>query len=407
MKIDIRRLKKSLLRLAQIGAVPRGGVSRLALSDEDKQARALLVGWMKESGLKVNVDQMGNIFGRRSSSRKDLPPLLIGSHIDTVRNGGKFDGALGVMAGLEVVRTLNDEAVSTKHPIELAAFTNEEGARFQPPMLASGVMAGIFPLEWAYSRNDVNGLIFGQELKRIGYRGSVRCRPRPLHAYLEFHIEQGPVLEAEKVPIGIVQGIVGLRWLRVTLEGESDHAGPTPMSMRRDALVAAARAVEMVRGIPRRMKGEMVTTVGFMQVQPNVVNVIPGKVTFTVDLRDRYEKRTERAIGMVKAGIKTIALQEGVKASFEEIFKSSPFLFSKEVVDTIAQVCKSFQWPYRMLMSGAGHDALYMAQRTKGGMIFVPSLKGKSHCREERSSWRDIEKGANLLLHSTLAIDAQ
>src|SRR5215468_7376563 len=285
MRIDKRRLELSIEELGRIGQTPRGGLTRLALTDEDKRGRDWMVARMREAGLTVTVDQMGNIFGRRAGDPA-LPPVMMGSHVDSVPTGGRYDGQLGVLCGLEVIRSLNDQKLTTRHPVSLAIFTNEEGARFQPAMIASGVMAGKIPLEDAYNARDKDGLRLVDELERIGYLGSEPCVPRPLRAYLELHIEQGPFLEEEGLAVGVVEGIVAIAWSRLTIHGVQDHAGPTPMRIRHDALVAAADIVGRVRAIATEIGGDLVTTVGNVVVHPNIPNAIAGKVALSIDMRD-------------------------------------------------------------------------------------------------------------------------
>src|SRR3989475_1935627 len=277
MRIDRKRLERSIDDVGGIGETPRGGLTRLALTDDDRRGRDWMVAQMRAAGLRVTVDQMGNIFGERAGTEA-LPPVMMGSHIDSVPTGGKYDGQLGVLCALEAIRTLNDHEVQTRHPVMLVIFTNEEGARFQPAELASGVMAGKIALEDAYNTRDKDGIRLVDELERIGYLGSEPCVPRPLRAYLELHIEQGPFLEEERLAVGVVEGIVAISWSRLTIHGVQDHAGPTPMRIPHDALVAAAAVVSGVRGIAREIGGDLVTTVGNLTVTPNIVNAIPGNV---------------------------------------------------------------------------------------------------------------------------------
>jgi N-carbamoyl-L-amino-acid hydrolase len=402
MQIQLDRLQHSVLTLAQIGATPEGGVSRLALSDADKEGRDLLVRWMRATGLEVTIDTMGNIFGRRHGTDQDAAILLIGSHIDSVKEGGKFDGALGVLSALEVVRTLNDQQRQTRHPIEVVAFTNEEGVRFPPAMLASGVMAGHFTLDYAYSRTDTQGKRFGEELARIGYRGSRPCTPRHFHAYIEMHVEQGPVLITEGYPIGVVEGVLGISWSTITILGERDHAGPTPMAMRHDALVAAAQIVLAVRNLATTFGGDMVTTVGTLDVEPNMINVIPGRVVLSVNIRDWYDEKIRQALTMLKEEAARIAKTEGVHIEVDNYWHIAPTHFSPEIVAAVERSCQKRGCQYRKIVSGAGHDANYLNHVTRTGMIFVPSIGGKSHCPEENTAWEDIEKGANVLLQTVL-----
>ncbi|MEK7370904.1 MAG: Zn-dependent hydrolase [candidate division NC10 bacterium] len=397
MRINRKRLEESMEALGRIGETPRGGLTRLALSDEDRHGRDLLVGWMRGAGLQVSVDQMGNIFGLRPGTEA-LPPVFMGSHADSVPTGGKYDGQLGVLCALEAIRSLDDEGRRTRHPVGMIIFTNEEGARFQPAMVGSGVMAGKIPLEDAYNARDRDGKRLGEELERIGYIGPEPCIPRPMRAYLELHIEQGPILEEEQVPVGVVEGIVAISWSRLTLHGVQDHAGPTPMRMRHDALVAAAEVVSGVREIPRHIRGNMVATVGRLDVTPNIPNAIPGRVTMSIDLRDPDEHNLSRAVGMVDRLVKAEARREGVTYELEHYWRVPRTAFDAEVVNTVERAAKSLGCGHRRILSGAGHDAQYMAAIAPTGMIFVPSRAGRSHCEEELTPMDDVEHGANTLL---------
>jgi N-carbamoyl-L-amino-acid hydrolase len=399
MRIDRKRLEASMEALGRIGATPRGGLTRLALSDEDRRGRDLLVAWMRDAGLAVTVDRMGNVLGLRPG-REDLPPVVMGSHADSVPTGGRYDGQLGVLCALEAIRTLADHGIRTRHPVGLMIFTNEEGARFQPAMLGSGVMAGRIPLEDAYNARDRDGLRLVDELERIGYLGPEPCAPRPLRAYLELHIEQGPILEEQGLSVGVVEGIVGIAWSRLELFGVQDHAGPTPMRVRRDALVAAADIVHEVRQIPRRIGGDTVATVGRLDVRPNIPNAIPGRVSMSIDLRDPAEENITRGLGMLDRLVKDSTRREGVRYTLEHYWRVPPTPFDPGVVDTVEQAARAVGASHRRMLSGAGHDAQYMAAIAPTGMIFVPSREGRSHCEEEFTAMEDIEPGANVLLHA-------
>jgi N-carbamoyl-L-amino-acid hydrolase len=407
MRVNRNRLEESMDALGHVGGTANGGLNRVALTDDDRRGRDLLVGWMREAGLTVTVDQMGNIFGLRAGT-DNLPPVVMGSHADSVPTGGKYDGQLGVLCALEAIRTLNDRRAATRHPVAMAIFTNEEGARFQPAMIGSGVMAGRIPLEDAYNARDRDGVRLGDELERIGYLGAEPCIPRPLRAYLELHIEQGPILEEQHLPVGVVEGIVAISWSRLTLTGVQDHAGPTPMRIRHDALVAAAEIVRGVREIPRKIGGDMVSTVGRLDVTPNIPNAIPGRVTMSVDLRAPDEHHVTRALGFLDRLVKDAARAEGVTFELEHYWRVPRTHFDLEVVDTIEAAAKGLGYGYRRILSGAGHDAQYMAAICPTGMIFVPSRNGRSHCEEEFTPMDDIEKGANTLLTaaSSLAVTA-
>ncbi|MFQ5830656.1 MAG: M20 family metallo-hydrolase, partial [Candidatus Methylomirabilia bacterium] len=386
-----------------IGETPNGGLTRLALSDEDKRARDQMVAWMREAGLRVSVDQMGNIFGERAGTEA-LPPVMIGSHVDSVPTGGKYDGQLGVLCGLETIRSLNDHGVRTRHPVSLAIFTNEEGARFQPAMIASGVMAGKIPLEDAYNARDKDGVRLVDELERIGYLGPEPCAARPIRAYLELHIEQGPTLEEEGLSVGVVEGIVGIAWSRLTLWGVQDHAGPTPMRSRHDALVGAADVVRAVRAIPGQVSPDMVATVGRLEVSPNITNVIPGRVVMSIDLRDPKEGHLTRALGLLDRAVKDATATEGVRYELEHHWRVPPTPFHREVVDAVERAARSLGCGSRRILSGAGHDAQHMAAICPTGMVFVASKNGRSHCEEEFTPMDDIEHGANTIFVTALEL---
>ena len=401
MRIDRARLERSITELGKIGETPRGGLTRLALTDEDKRGRDLVVRWMREAGLRVTVDQMGNIFGERPGA-EPLPPVVMGSHIDSVPTGGKYDGQLGVLCGLETIRALDDHGIRTRHPVTLAIFTNEEGARFQPAMIASGVMAGKIALEDAYNARDKDGVRLVDELERIGYLGSEPCVARPFRAYLELHIEQGPVLEEEGCAVGVVDGIVAISWSRLTIHGVQDHAGPTPMRIRHDALVAAAEVVTGVRRIARELGGDVVTTVGSLTVQPNIVNAIPGRVTLSVDMRDPRSETLDRALPLLDRVVREACEREGVRWELEHYWRVPYTPFAPDVVAAVERAAKASGARYRHILSGAGHDAQYMAAIGPAGMIFVPSREGRSHCEEEFTPMDDIEYGATTLFLAAL-----
>jgi N-carbamoyl-L-amino-acid hydrolase len=401
MRIDKRRLEQSIEDLGRIGQTPRGGLTRLALSDEDKRGRDWMVSRMREAGLAITVDQMGNIFGQRAGD-PGLPPVMMGSHVDSVPTGGRYDGQLGVLCGLEVIRSLNDAKVRTRHPVTLAIFTNEEGARFQPAMIASGVMAGKIALEDAYNARDKDGIRLVDELERIGYLGAEPCVARPFRAYLELHIEQGPFLEEEGLSVGVVEGIVAIAWSRLTIHGVQDHAGPTPMRIRHDALVAAAEVVGGVRRIAREMGGELVTTVGNLVVVPNIVNAIPGRVTLSIDMRDPQDAALDRARTQLETIVREACEREGVRYELEHYWRVPYTPFDRGVVDTVERAARAAGARHRRIRSGAGHDAQYMAAIGPAGMVFVPSHDGRSHCEEEFTPIDDIEQGATTLLLAAL-----
>ena len=399
--IDRKRLEQSIDELGRIRETPRGGLTRLALTDEDKRGRDLMVRWMREAGLRVTVDQMGNIFGERAGSQA-LPPVMMGSHVDSVPTGGKYDGQLGVLCGLETIRALNAQKIRTRHPVTLAIFTSEEGARFQPAMIASGVMAGKIALEDAYNARDKDGIRLVDELERIGYLGSEPCVPRPFRAYLELHIEQGPLLEEAGLSVGVVDGIVAISWARLTIHGVQDHAGPTPMRIRHDALVAAAEVVTGARTIATELGGDLVTTVGNLVVHPNIVNAIPGKVTMSIDMRDPRDETLEVARRCLDAVVEVACEREGVRYELEHYWRVPYTPFAHDVVAAIERAANAAGARWRHILSGAGHDAQYMAAIGPAGMIFVPSRGGRSHCEEEFTPMDDIEHGAATLFLAVL-----
>jgi N-carbamoyl-L-amino-acid hydrolase len=402
LRVDGKRLRASLEQMAGIGATPAGGVQRLALSEEDRQARDLFVSWLKEQSLAVSIDEMGNIFGRRPGRSDGLPPVMMGSHIDSQPRGGRFDGILGVMAALEVMRTLNDHEVPTERPLEIVDWTNEEGSRFAPAMVSSGVWSGALELAWAYGRADINGKKQGAELARIGYKGPVPARKRPIHAYYEYHIEQGPLLERQGKTIGAPKGIVCLHWYDVHLEGEANQVGPTPMEGRHDALCAAAEMILAVNSLPERMAGNLVATVGEIQNYPNSRNIIPDRVHFTVDIRSWDNDHALEAWEVLKKDFQESASRRGTPMRIEETWRVKPAPFDPRLVERVVETAGELSYPVLPMVSGAGHDASYMNQVCPTAMIFVPSIGGRSHVEVENTSWQDCEAGANVLLHCIL-----
>lgn len=403
LRVNGQRLRSTLEEMAKIGATPGGGVQRLTLSDEDKQARDLFVGWLKSLNLEVTIDEMGSIFGRRPGKNNDLAPVMSGSHIDSQPKGGRFDGILGVMGPLEVLRTLDENGIETLRPMVIVDWTNEEGSRFAPAMVASGVWAGALERDWVYERTDINGKRFVDELTRIGYRGAASAKQFPLHAYYEYHIEQGPVLEREAKIIGAPKGILCLHWYDIYLEGEANQVGPTPMEGRHDALCAAAEMILKVNQLPDRMGGNMVATVGEIQNYPNSRNIIPDKVHFTVDIRSWDDEHAVRAWDLVKADFQTIAARRGCPIRIEETWRVEHSPFDERLVQRVLDSADMLGYPGLRMVSGAGHDASYMNQITPTAMIFVPSIGGRSHVEVENTTWKDCEAGANVLLHSMLA----
>jgi len=403
LTIDGARLWDSLMAMAKIGATAKGGVCRLALTDLDRTGRELFVEWCKAAGCSVSVDRVGNIFARRPGRDNTKPAVMTGSHLDTQPTGGRFDGIFGVLAGLEVVRTLNDRKVETEAPIEIAVWTNEEGSRFSPAMMGSGVYAGVFAIAEILDKRDVEGKRFGDELARIGQAGPDEPGKRKVAAYFEAHIEQGPILEAENTTIGVVTGAQGQRWYELTVTGQEAHAGPTPMSRRRDALVGAARMIELVNRIGRERPPYACATVGFIQSKPNSRNTIPGEVFFTVDFRHPDDAVLTTMDGLLKGGCRAIAAESGLEIAIKEFWYSPPTPFTKRLVDAVRSGAARHGYTHRDIVSGAGHDAVYMARVTPSAMIFVPCVGGISHNEIEDAKPADITAGANVLLDAMLA----
>ena len=400
IRIDGERLWNSLMELAKIGATEKGGVCRLALTDFDRQARDLFRRWCEEAGCTVTVDKMGNMFARRSGRDNTLPPVMTGSHIDSQPTGGKFDGAYGIMAGLEVLRTLKDFNYETQRPIEVAVWTNEEGSRFAPAMVASGVFAGVFDLDYGLSRKDVDGKSMGEELTRIGYAGSEAVGGRPVAAFFEAHIEQGPILEAEKKTIGVVNGAQGQRWYEVVLTGQEAHAGPTPMRRRKDALVGASRLVTAVNKIGLDNQPYACATVGMMQVSPNSRNTIPGKVFFTIDFRHPSDETLSKMDAAIRAEAEKVCKEIGLELDFKQIWYSPPVKFAESCVSAVRTAAEELGFQSMDIISGAGHDACYISRVAPTGMVFVPCENGISHNEVENATKEDLAAGCDVLLRA-------
>ncbi len=402
LTINGDRLWGSLMDLAKLGATEKGGVCRLALTDLDKQGRDLVVSWAKAAGMSVTIDKIGNVFMRREGRNPKLPPIVTGSHIDTQPTGGKFDGNYGVLAGLEVVRTLNDLGIETEAPIEVAFWTNEEGSRFVPVMMGSGVFANAFSLEHAYAARDISGKSVREELERIGYLGDETPGDHPIGAYFETHIEQGPVLEDANRTIGIVTGVLGQRWYDCVVTGMEAHAGPTPMALRKDALQVATRIMQEVPAIARRSPPYGRGTVGFVQVHPNSRNVIPGRVKFSIDLRNVDDARLDEMDRAIRACVAQVAEESGLPISIEQVCYYKPCHFEKGCVNAVQAAAERFGYSHMEVVSGAGHDAVYMATLAPAGMIFVPCKDGISHNEIEDAKPEHITAGCNVLLHAML-----
>ena len=402
LRINGERLWASLMELAKIGATPKGGVCRLTLTDLDKQGRDLVIGWAKDAGMSVTIDKIGNGFMRRPGRNNTLPPIMTGSHIDTQPTGGKFDGNYGVLAGIEVVRTLNDHGIETEAPLEVAFWTNEEGSRFVPVMMGSGVFAKAFTLEHAYAATDTEGKTVKDELARIGYIGEQEPGDHPIGAYFETHIEQGPVLEDNDKTIGVVQGVLGIRWFDCTVTGMEAHAGPTPMALRKDALQVATHLMQDVVASALRHPPHGRGTVGMAQVFPNSRNVIPGRVKFSIDLRNATDALVDAMAGEVKACAARLSDETGLAIHIELVSSYSAIGFHPDCVDAVARAAAKLGYSNMHAVSGAGHDAVYMAQLAPSGMIFIPCKDGISHNEIEDAQPEHITAGCNVLLHAML-----
>ena len=402
LKIDGNRLWSSLMEMAKIGATPKGGVKRLTLTDLDLEGRNLFKSWCEDIGCTVAVDKMGNMFGRREGTEPDLPPVMIGSHLDSQPTGGKFDGPLGVLSALEVLRTLEDLDIKTKHPIEVVNFTNEEGSRFAPAMVASGVFAGAFDLEFAYSREDADGLKLGDELNRIGYDGPAEVGGRPVHAFFEVHIEQGPILEEAGTDIGVVTHANGQRWYEITMTGVESHAGPTPMARRKDALVCAAAVIQRVNRIGWDFQPHACATCGMIQAYPNSRNVIPGEVWLTVDIRHPYSERLEEMDQAIRSGIAEICEKRGIDVKLAQLFEFPALAFDDGCVSAVRDAAERLGFSHQDITSAAGHDAVYMARVAPTAMIFTPCIGGISHNEAEDMTKQWAAAGGSVLLHAAL-----
>ncbi|MBB6577453.1 N-carbamoyl-L-amino-acid hydrolase [Comamonas odontotermitis] len=402
LRVNGERLWNSLMELAQIGATAKGGVCRLALTDLDRQGRDLVTRWAKEAGMTVTIDKIGNGFMRRPGRNNSLPPIMTGSHIDTQPTGGKFDGNYGVLAGIEVVRTLNDHGIETEAPIEVAFWTNEEGSRFVPVMMGSGVFAKAFTLEHAYASKDTEGKSVKDELARIGYIGPQEPGDHPIGYYFETHIEQGPVLEDHDKTIGVVTGVLGIRWYDCTVTGMEAHAGPTPMALRKDALQVATQVMQEVVACAHRHPPHGRGTVGMVHVHPNSRNVIPGEVKFSIDLRNATDADCEAMDQDIRAVAERISQETGLPIKIDLVSSYTAQPFNAECIDAVRRGAQMLGYSHMDAVSGAGHDAVYMARLAPAGMIFIPCKDGISHNEIEDAKPEHITAGCNVLLHAML-----
>ncbi|NHO32961.1 M20 family metallo-hydrolase [Acetobacter fallax] len=406
LRIDGQALWSDLMETARFGATAKGGIKRLTLTDEDRQVRDWFARTCESLGCTITFDSMGNLFARRPGQDNTLPPITMGSHLDTQPTGGKFDGILGVIGGLSVLRALHASGYTTRHPIELINWTNEEGARFTPPMMCSGVFAGVFTEQDVLDKRDRAGIRFGDELEAIGYRGSEPCGQHPITAYFELHIEQGPILEVEDKTIGIVAGVQGMRWYEVTVRGKDAHAGSTPMPMRHDALLASARMIEAISDIAIAHAPASVGTVGLIENRPNSNNVVPGETFFTVDIRNPDDAIVATMEGEFRKRFAAIAEASGVTLDIVPIWDAPAVHFSPACIDMVTEAATEAGYSARRIVSGPGHDAAYLASIAPTAMIFVPCKDGLSHNEEESITEPDAEAGANVLLRAVLKADA-
>ncbi len=401
-KVDGERLWASLMDMGRVGATPGGGSGRLALTDLDREARDLFVDWCRGAGCAVRIDRMGNIFARRAGAGKARSPAMTGGHLDTQPLGGRFDGVYGVLAGLEVVRTLNDAGIETEAPIDVVVWTDEEGVRFGSGMIASGIFAGIYDLDHGLACADADGKTMGEELERIGYAGSEPVGGYPVDAFIEAHIEQGPVLESEGKPIGVVLGAQGQRCFRVTVEGEEGHAGTLPMKRRRDALLGAARMIDAVNRVAFSHQPHPMITVGAVWVRPNSRNTISGRTEFAIDARHPDDDLLATVDDDMRRACGEIAREAGLGVDFEQTSDRQTVTFEKSCITAIREAAEALSLPHRDIYSGAGHDACNISACTPTGMIFVPCEKGISHNEKENARPEDLAAGCDVLLRVLL-----
>lgn len=402
LRINADRLWDSLMEMAQIGPGVAGGNNRQTLTDADAEGRALFQRWCEAAGCEMGLDQMGNMFALRAGTDPDALPVYVGSHLDTQPTGGKYDGVLGVLGGLEILRSLNDLDIKTKHPIVVVNFTNEEGTRFAPAMLASGVFAGVHSQDWAYGRTDADGKSFGAELQRIGWRGDEEVGARKMHAFFELHIEQGPILEAEGKEIGVVTHGQGLSWTQVTLTGKDAHTGSTPMPMRHNAGLGMARVLEAVEEIALSHAPHAVGAAGHIDIFPNSRNVIPGRAVFTVDFRSPELAVIEDMEQRLRREGERIAAQMGLEIAFEKVGGFDPVAFDPGCVEAVRRAAQALGYGHRDLISGAGHDACWVNKVAPTAMVMCPCVDGLSHNEAEEISKEWAQAGADVLLHAVV-----
>ncbi|WP_136618162.1 MULTISPECIES: Zn-dependent hydrolase [Mesorhizobium] len=402
LRINSDRLWDSIMEMAKIGPGIAGGNNRQTVTDEDGEGRHLFKRWCDAAGLEMGVDEMGTMFARREGTDPSLPPVYVGSHLDTQPTGGKYDGVLGVLGGLEVVRSLNDLGIKTKHPIVVTNWTNEEGARFAPAMMASGVFAGVLEQADVYGHVDKQGKKFGEELERIGWKGSEKVGDRKIHAFFELHIEQGPILEDEGIDIGVVTHGQGLKWLQVTLTGKEAHTGSTPMPKRRNAGLGMARVIELVHEIAMDYQPDAVGAVGHMEVFPNSRNIIAGRTVFTIDIRSPEKEVLDAMDGRIREGIDTICDALDIQYKIEQVGAFDPVTFDAGCVKAIRDAAERLGYSHRNIVSGAGHDACWINRVAPTAMVMCPCVDGLSHNEAEDITKEWASAGADVLFHAVV-----
>ena len=402
LRINGARLWDRLMEMAKIGATPAGGSNRQALTDLDREGRDLFCSWARNAGCSIEIDQMGNIFARRAGTDDKAAPVIAGSHLDTQPTGGKFDGVYGVLAALEVIETLNDSGTSTSRPVEAVVWTNEEGARFSPAMIGSGVLAGEFTLEYGHAATDKAGKSIGDELRRIGYAGERPCKPFPIHAAFEAHIEQGPILEANNKTIGVVGGVQGMRWYDVIINGDAVHAGPTPMDQRKDPFRALHSILAGLYEMADRYAPQSRVTFGDIKAEPGSRNTVPERLTLAVDLRHPNEKILEEMEGEFRAIVAGSIAAANVEGSVRVEWQSPAVEFDSGCINAVRTAAQTLGYPYLEIVSGAGHDSVYLSRIAPTSMIFVPCKDGISHNEAESAEPADLAAGADILLHAIL-----
>ncbi|PBB24726.1 MULTISPECIES: Zn-dependent hydrolase [unclassified Mesorhizobium] len=402
LRINSDRLWDSIMEMAKIGPGIAGGNNRQTVTDEDGEGRHLFKRWCDDAGLEMGVDEMGTMFARREGSDPSLPPVYVGSHLDTQPTGGKYDGVLGVLGGLEIVRSLNDLGIKTKHPIVVTNWTNEEGARFAPAMMASGVFAGVLDQADVYEHTDKNGKKFGEELERIGWKGTEKVGDRKIHAFFELHIEQGPILEDEDIDIGVVTHGQGLKWLQVTLTGKEAHTGSTPMPKRRNAGLGMARVIELVHEIAMDYQPDAVGAVGHMEAYPNSRNIIAGRTVFTIDIRSPEKEVLDAMDARVREGIDTICEALDIQYKVEQVGHFDPVTFDAGCVKAIRDAADRLGYTHRNIVSGAGHDACWINRVAPTAMVMCPCVDGLSHNEAEEITKEWAGAGADVLFHAVV-----